>query len=73
MSVLGCQIQYKPCFKNIFFVEERVLIIHYSDSGEEVEKVENLLTNEQMESWAPDKMGSEHHTELSTFNTCTCN
>lgn len=50
MSVLGCQIQYKPCFKNIFFVEERVLIIHYSDSGEEVEKVENLLTNEQMES-----------------------
>lgn len=37
-------------FQEYFFVEERMLIIHYSGSGEEVEKVENLLTNEQMES-----------------------
>lgn len=40
-----------------------MLIIHYSGSGEEVEKLQNLLRNEQMESWAPDKM----------WYICTCN
>lgn len=34
-------------FQEYFFVEERVLIIHYSGSGEKVEKVENLLTNDR--------------------------